>query len=423
MKKPWTADDDLLSKQTLAPEGLAPQYVITLYEGGWITANLIAGEQNGVVTYDDALNVVQEVAAQPMNATLLNLFQVAVEIINTPGAETASPYVTQMLDNIALGNLANATWNGGSNTAVALGNLSATSTQAQFEELIGKWFLGTDMPGDAYAPGMGPLLSMSYKDYSSVPLFAAGGPSYTDVNQGQVNDCWFDSALASVALQDPSLIEQIIKPNGNGTYSVEFQVNGKPTWETVNTQLPTYTTQPQYDGSHLAANNGSGSLWAELIEKGAAQLSAQAATGMQYLGLNNQYYALDGGLGEGLSLLTGQNVSDISLYPLADPKLATTLQGVQNALFDGSGNRLPNEAILTTSAQAATNPLIALHAYALTNVTMNSLYPNEEALGLDNPWGVNGTDAGYSQFFSTFATTLVNDHASIFVASGPTTVV
>ena len=52
----------------------------------------------------------------------------------------------QITDDVVLGNSANAYWNGGSSTATALGNLTASSTQTQLQDLIGKWFLGTDLP-------------------------------------------------------------------------------------------------------------------------------------------------------------------------------------------------------------------------------------------------------------------------------------
>ena len=71
--------------------------------------------------------------------------------------------------------------------------------------------------------------SPTYKA-STLPLYSASGaPSYTDVNQGYLGDCYFLSSLGEVALQDPSKIENNITNNGNGTYGVEFYVNGRPT--------------------------------------------------------------------------------------------------------------------------------------------------------------------------------------------------
>ena len=56
---------------------------------------------------------------------------------------------------------------------------------------------------------------------STLPLFGAtGAPSYLDVNQGYLGDCYFVASLGEMALQDPSLIENMITANGNGTYSV-----------------------------------------------------------------------------------------------------------------------------------------------------------------------------------------------------------
>lgn len=48
------------------------------------------------------------------------------------------------------------------------------------------------------------------------------GVNYDDVQQGQIADCFFVGSLAAVAYADPKLIEDAIKDNGDGTYTVRF---------------------------------------------------------------------------------------------------------------------------------------------------------------------------------------------------------
>jgi hypothetical protein len=45
----------------------------------------------------------------------------------------------------------------------------------------------------------------------------------TDVRQGQLGDCYFPSAMAALAVQNPQAIKDMIKENGDGTYTVTFK--------------------------------------------------------------------------------------------------------------------------------------------------------------------------------------------------------
>ena len=82
--------------------------------------------------------------------------------------------------------------------------------------------------------------AVTYKAVNE-PLFTANNdtaPSTSNINQGYLGDCYFLSAIGEIALQDPTTIENMISENANGTYSVEFQINGKADYVTVNNQLP-----------------------------------------------------------------------------------------------------------------------------------------------------------------------------------------
>ena len=150
-------------------------------------------------------------AAGGMSVSEFRGLQFLASELNTAGGIQTSAYVQQIFDNVVKGNSANATWRGGAATAVALGNLTAASSQTQVNELIGKWFLGADLPSTAVSGMTGAYQAVS------TPLFSAGGPVLTDINQGDVGDCYFLAALGETALQDPSLIQNMIQLNPNGT--------------------------------------------------------------------------------------------------------------------------------------------------------------------------------------------------------------
>ena len=65
---------------------------------------------------------------------------------------------------------------------------------------------------------------------ASAPLFNNGGPSYLDVEQGAVGDCWLMASLAEVAARDPQDIKNMFTYDGTtvdngatvGLYSVRF---------------------------------------------------------------------------------------------------------------------------------------------------------------------------------------------------------
>ena len=72
-----------------------------------------------------------------------------------------------------------------------------------------------------------PPSDLSELDFAALRPYRRA-PTYEDVNQGYLGDCYFLSALGEIALKDPSAIESMITSNGNGTYGVRFMVDGQP---------------------------------------------------------------------------------------------------------------------------------------------------------------------------------------------------
>ncbi len=375
-------------------------------------ADIVAHETNGVLTYSGALAVLEDAAQSAMTAIEFSGLEVAAELLNVAGGVKASAYVTQIFADVVLGNSANLYWNGGASTATALGDLTPTSNRTQLNYLIRKWFLGTDLPGVAPAPGQnGP--ATVYWTYN-LPLFSSAGPKITDVNQGQVGDCWFLAALGETALKNPTLIAHLITANGNGSYSVEFQVNGHADYVTVNNQFSSYTGGlAQWDGSKMEFANSTTSLWVPLVEKALAELSEQSGvlTGMDYAGGQNQYYELTDGAGEGISLLTGQVTHDYAIAGRGPASLTGLLNAMQNDLAAG------HDVLVGTSELAVSGNLVADHMFAVTAVDTAS-----GLVSLYNPWGANGAGAGKPETFTIAVSALVSDNAYFYAGVGPVNV-
>jgi hypothetical protein len=329
--------------------------------------------------------------------------------LNTPGGLTASAYVQQITGDVVDGNSANARWNGGASTAVALGNLSATSTATQVGELIGKWFLGTDLPStNLSSTGESPV-SASYQA-STLPLYGStGAPAASDVNQGYIGDCYFMASLAEVAQQNPSAIENMIQSNGNGTYSVDFKINGADDYVTVNSQLSVMTNAGWANGSKLEFANGS-TLWAPLIEKAYAELNEQ--TGVPHGGnggADDSYAGINGGSGYALGELTGQSVTDYSLGGMS----STALNSLESML--GSEFAAHAEVLLSTP-DATQGNLIGDHMFEVSGINAA-----KGTITLQNPWNTAvGSSASLAMSFTESISALAADNCWLY-ASSPST--
>jgi hypothetical protein len=205
-------------------------------------------------------------------------------------------------------------------------------------------------------------------------LFGINGPSYLDVHQGQVGDCWLMSSLASVAARDPQDITSMFTSAGtaveNGSvvnlYSVRFYTpTGQAEYVTVDTELPS--------GGAYYARPVNGVLWVAMAEKAFAEANGAGYVVTSHTGIDS-YAALDGGFGYwGEEAITGkQSVLLAGINP-------TTLATAWNAgdpLVIGSSSTPANPYILG-------NPQAGTHAYAIVGYNPSSSTPFE----VYNPWG------------------------------------
>ena len=64
------------------------------------------------------------------------------------------------------------------------------------------------------------------------------GPSMTDVNQGQVGDCYYLASIQSLALKQPGKLQEMAVDLGDGTYAVQFKRGGTTTYVRVDADMP-----------------------------------------------------------------------------------------------------------------------------------------------------------------------------------------
>ena len=327
-----------------------------------IKADVVRLVSGSALTYTGMLQILQDAAVGGVTASEFTTLRTLDGLLNASGGITVSAYVDDISSRLVNGDPGNRYWTGGSSTHVALGNLAAGATETQMDRLIGKWFLGTDRP----------TASGTYK-VDTDPLYgSSGAPSYLDVNQGALGDCYLLAAMGQVALNDPAIIQSMLTDNGNGTYGVRFFVDGLARYVTVDSQLP-YDTLFWDNGSYLEYANGD-TKWAGLIEKAYVQLNASGAAAGQLAG--NDYALIAGGWFNPLTEITGKSVTtywSTDYVTEADWEINKT--SIVEALAAG-------QEVLVGTGSIDSGNLVGDHMYEVTGYDTGS-----GNFMLHNPWG------------------------------------
>ncbi|MGD0633651.1 MAG: putative Ig domain-containing protein [Beijerinckiaceae bacterium] len=400
-----------------ASSSTVPSWVSTLSTAS-IAADMKAADVNGTVTYSGLETLLTDLDAtltsSKTSLTSAELSDLKTIAANLNNGMTTSAYLTGIMKDLADGSAENATWTGGAASSIALGNLTAGSSATQLSDLIGKWFLGTDLPSSKVMMSGVSTFSVSYSASSS-PLFAASGPSMNDVNQGYLGDCYLLSSLAEVAKQNSGLISSMFTSNGNNTYGVRFYVDGVAEYVTVNTSLP--------DGGDVF--NFGTDIWASLAEKAYAQLQTGGAVTGNTVNDGNSFSTIgNGGCPEyaleeitGASAITDFDASKSSWTTVvynsslqetsysSGSSTSAVLSTLASDLSKGDDLVLSSDTSATDSSGKTT--LVADHAM--------SIYGYDSTTGeleIRNPWG---TAAGqtWDTTFEVSLTTLLSDGDTI----------
>jgi hypothetical protein len=323
-------------------------------------------DDDGVLSRNDMLAVFTEVAQDGVvtSAEYADL----QTIIQNAGTLNMPEYVQVLADKVVNGDPANGTYQGS-----PLGNLAAGSSGNQLNLLVNKWFLGLDHPAAQSDTG---ATTFGYQ-YANGSLFVSG-ISYTDINQGDVGDCYFLAGLAETALRSPGTIQSMFTDNGDGTFTVRFVHNGVNDYVTVDRYLPVdsfgrfaYANMGQY------ASSASNELWVALAEKAYVEENQEGWLGHTAA---NSYQAIAGGDPS----LAAQHITGLTAsYLNVTSGSFTTVVNAWNA-----GQMISFGSLDNPSGALDSNGVVPDHAYALVGYNAST-----QQFTLFNPWGINNGSA------------------------------
>jgi Calpain family cysteine protease/Fibronectin type III domain len=236
-------------------------------------------------------------------------------------------------------------------------------------------WLSADTLGGNKSSFDNPTADVGYSNVTGT-LFGGNGPSYLDVQQGAVGDCWLMASLAEVAVRDPSDIQGMFTYKGTGTdngdtvsvYSVRlYDTSGAAHSITVDTELP-------YGGEYYDQVTN-GVLWVALAEKAYAEANGMGWVETQYVG-QDSYSALNGGYPSwALQAITGKSANDFAINP------------TDAAAAWNSGEFV----VLCTTASPSNAYIVGDHAYAMLGYNASSSTP----FTMYNPWGTDANGDGW----------------------------
>ncbi|WP_291692835.1 putative Ig domain-containing protein [Bradyrhizobium sp.] len=373
---------------------------------------MAAADVNGTVSYAGLTKLFNDLDATLANGnaklTAAQFADLKTIAANLNNGMSASTYLTSITQSLVNGSAANATWTGGGASSTALGNLAAGASATQLSELIGKWFMGTDLPSSKVTMSGAGTFSVSYSTSSS-PLFGSGGPSMNDINQGYLGDCYLLASLAEVAKENSSVITSMFTSNGNNTYGVKFYVNGVAQYVTVNNALA--------NGGTIF--NSGADIWASLAEKGYAQLQASGVVTGNSINYGNSWSTIGNGGAPEMALEEITGASAITDFYANGGSWA---KAVYNSSFGVTGYNTGNStaSVLSTiiadlaagddiMLSSRTNAKDSSGRVTLVANHAMSIYGYDSSTGMlmvRNPWGTESGQYWATTFEVSLATLL-----------------
>ena len=199
------------------------------------------------------------------------------------------------------------------------------------------------------------------------------------IKQGMIGDCYFESAVASLAATDPESIQKMIKDNGDGTYTVTFP---GATDEPITVKAPTEAEMGLYN------QGGKDGAWACVLEKayGAyCQNHFFSRSPFNLGGGDTPAEGADGGEffhGRAMSLLTGRERNTDLLSFSSDKEVAERL----NANLNGNPKRPVIAGIRNhLTSDETTDGFPVAHMYSVIGFDPNG--PDGGTVTIRNPWG------------------------------------
>ncbi len=208
------------------------------------------------------------------------------------------------------------------------------------------------------------------------PLFKDGA-SPMDVQQGQLGDCYFPSAMAALAQNNADAVQNMIKENGDGTYTVTWKEKDWATGQFKDVPIKIdgdlYVRSwggPLY-GASLGSDKGEKTmeLWFPLIEKSYAQWKGSYNT-IGSGGMSNDVF----------EAVLGRDGESQSVYPGNEDSVWRTLtKAIDDKQPVSAGTHGESESALYTNTG-----VYADHSYSVLGYEVKN---GEKYVKLRNPWG------------------------------------
>jgi hypothetical protein len=207
------------------------------------------------------------------------------------------------------------------------------------------------------------------------PLFV-DGPSADDVQQGQLGDCYCPAGFAAIAKANPDFINNLIKDNGDGTYTVTFKQKdwsiGK--YKDVPVKVDGDLWSRSYGGPVYghSANSGDAKkmeLWFPLCEKAYAQWKGS------YNDIGN------GGLASDIfEAVTGKEGAEMSITGSNNDKVWSQITKAVDAHTPVAAGTYGEDQ----NAKYTNTGVYADHAYSIMGYETQGA---DKYVVLRNPWG------------------------------------
>lgn len=271
-------------------------------------------------------------------------------------------------------------------TITAIGSAEVVNEVAAFTNT------GTDrtLDGDRIAdPSLhntdGMFPTVAYETFSNRPLFGPLGPTFEDIKQGALGDCWILAGLGSIADRNPNILRSSIVDFGDGTYGVHLGDN----FYRVDNDLPVAVVGDQ---KLLYTSLGlNGSVWVSIVEKAYAHYRTGA----------NSYSSIEGGYTNDLyEAFRLQGTGDFIFGDvISQAPNASTLGFVIKNLFDATKpDGSPLNAVTfgiggggddSQVNEGSGGLLMESHQYIMLGYNADG-FGNITSVNLRNPWGIDG---------------------------------
>lgn len=271
-------------------------------------------------------------------------------------------------------------------------NIAANMTAAESETLIGRYFLGTETPGDRYTNRKRQETKiLNHVEVQGIlydPLVERA--NIADIVQGRIANCYLVAALGAVALSQPDLISDMVIDNGDTTYTIRFyQRSGSrfvAQYVTIDQRLAVEqgstelffanagSLEPDSRDNRDNINDPDNILWSPLIERAYAQwyefYKNDSSSDSGYTAIGN-----GGGTDRAISEIIGRSCRSLSTRSIS-------FTDIQSVLADG-------QPIAASSPEKGeTDLIVGWHAYTLVDAFVDDM--GEQRIILYNPWGKDG---------------------------------